>query len=124
LAGVTRSDGDVLIVGAGIIGCAVACELAARGARVEILETRDVGQGATQASAGVLAPYIEAHEGGALLDLTVRSLDLYDHWIAKVRTDSGIAVEYRRSGSLEGGLDAGAGARVQEMGARFGGQGR
>ena len=71
-----RSDADVLIVGAGIIGCAVARELASRGASVQVAETRDIARGATQASAGVLAPYIEAHEGGALLALTVRSLDL------------------------------------------------
>jgi glycine oxidase len=114
------SDADVLIVGAGIIGCAVARELASRGARVQVVDTREVGQGATQASAGVLAPYIEAHEGGALLDLTVRSLELYDRWIESVRGESGVDVEYRRSGSLEIALDAAAAGRLQQMVTRFG----
>ena len=45
--------------------------------------------GATQASAGVLAPYIEARDGGPLLDLTVRSLDLFDAFVARVAADSG-----------------------------------
>ena len=62
--------------------------------------------GATQASAGVLAPYIEANEGGPLLDLTLRSLALYDRWIDLVRAGSGREVEYRRSGSLEVALAA------------------
>ncbi len=48
---------DIIVVGAGIVGCAVAHELARRGASVEIVDDRPVGMGATQASAGVLAPY-------------------------------------------------------------------
>ena len=108
------------MVGAGIIGCAVARELAVRGVNVAIVDARDVGRGATQASAGVLAPYIEAHEGGTLLDLTVRSLDLYDAWMDGVRAESGIDVEYRRSGSLEVALDARTASRLLQMPARFG----
>ena len=46
---------DIIVVGAGIVGCAVAYELARRGASVEIVDERPVGMGATQASAGVLA---------------------------------------------------------------------
>ena len=69
---------DIIVVGAGIVGCAIAHELASRGASVEIVDDRPIGMGATQASAGVLAPYIEAREGNPLLDLTVRSLDLDD----------------------------------------------
>ena len=52
---------DIVVVGAGIVGCAVAYELARRGASVQVVDgRRPVGMGATQASAGVLAPYIEA----------------------------------------------------------------
>ena len=42
---------DIIVVGAGIVGCAVAHELASRGASVEIVDERPVGMGATQASA-------------------------------------------------------------------------
>src|SRR5258706_4561935 len=90
---------DIIVVGAGIVGCAVAHELARRGASVEIVDDRPVGMGATQASAGVLAPHIEAREG-SLLDLTVRSLDLFDDFIARVSAQSGVAVPYRRTGTL------------------------
>ena len=64
---------DIVVVGAGIVGCAVAYELARRGASVQVVDDRPAGMGATQASAGVLAPYIEAHEHTAFLELTVRS---------------------------------------------------
>jgi len=92
---------DIVVVGAGIVGCAVAYELARRGASVQVLDDRPAGMGATQASAGVLAPYIEAEEGSPLLDLTVRSLDLYNALVARVSSESGVAVLYRRSGTLD-----------------------
>ena len=50
-------DHDIIVIGAGIIGCAVGRELARRGAKVRIFEARTVGAGATRASAGVLAPW-------------------------------------------------------------------
>jgi glycine oxidase len=95
-----------LVVGAGIIGCAIARELGARGAACTIVEDRAVAGGATRASAGILAPYVEAHAGGPLLELTVRSLGLYADWIAAVRRESGIDVEYAAIGTLEIAGDA------------------
>src|SRR4051812_28329797 len=92
---------DIIIVGAGIVGAAIAYELARRGASVEIVDERPIGMGATQASAGVLAPYIEAPRDGPLLDLTVRSLDLYDPFVERVPADSGVPVSYRRTGTLD-----------------------
>ena len=105
----------VVVVGAGIVGCAVAYELARRGARVQVVDRREVGAGATQASAGMLAPYIEAHDRRALLDLAARSLDLYDEFVARVVEDSGAAVQYVRSGTLEVALDPSALARLAEV---------
>ncbi|HMF95923.1 MAG TPA: FAD-dependent oxidoreductase, partial [Vicinamibacterales bacterium] len=92
---------DIIVVGAGIVGCAVAAELARRGASVEIIDERLIGMGATQASAGVLAPYIEAREGSPLLDLTIRSLALYDDFVARTIAESGLAVMYRRTGTID-----------------------
>jgi glycine oxidase len=104
---------DVIVIGGGIIGCAVARELARRGASVCVFEARTLGAGATQASAGVLAPYIEAHDRGPLFDLTVRSLDMYDAFVASVRDESGLPVEYRRCGTIEVAPDAAAAERLR-----------
>jgi glycine oxidase len=89
----------VTIVGGGIIGCAVGHELASRGADVNIVDMRGTGRGATQASAGILAPYIEGHID-ALLRLGIDSLALYDGFIARVSADAQQTIEYERSGSL------------------------
>ncbi len=96
---------DFIVVGAGIVGCSIAYELARRGASVEMVDERPVGMGATQASAGVLAPYIEAREGSPLLDLTVRSLALYDDFLGRVVQESGLNVLYRRTGTLDVATD-------------------
>ena len=103
----------MLIIGAGVIGCAVARELSRRGAGVRLFDARRMAGGATQASAGVLAPYIEAHERGPLFDLTVRSLGLYDSFMSSVREDSGIEVEYMRCGTLEVAADDAGRQRLQ-----------
>lgn len=102
------------MIGAGIIGCAIAHALARRGAAVRVFDARAIGAGATQASAGVLAPYIESPSPGPLLDLAVRSLSMYDSFISAVRQDSGIDVEYRLTGTLEVLADQDAAASVRE----------
>jgi glycine oxidase len=101
-----RSNAEIIVIGGGIIGCAVAHEIARRGGRVTLFEARAVGAGATQASAGILAPYIEGHDRGPLFDLALRSLALYDDFVRGVIEDSGADVDYRRCGSLEIPADA------------------
>lgn len=90
----------VIVIGAGIVGCTVAYELARSGARVQVLETRQPGQGATRASAGILAPYIEGHEP-KMRDLGARSLELYDDFVERLRADSGHDLVYQRNGTFE-----------------------
>lgn len=90
---------NVTIVGAGVIGCAVAHEFATRGARVRVIDPRGVGLGATRASAGILAPQTEGHIP-ALLSLGTRSLSLYDDFIARVSADAAQTIEYARTGTL------------------------
>ena len=104
--GAREIECDLLIVGAGIIGCGIAREVARRGVRAVVLEARAIGGGATQASAGVLAPYIEAPSDGPLHALTVESLALYDEFVAEASRESNVAIEYRRCGTLEVAHDA------------------
>ncbi|MGH9257842.1 MAG: glycine oxidase ThiO [Vicinamibacterales bacterium] len=95
---------QVIVVGAGVVGYAIAYELAARGAQVRVIDPRGSGQGATRASAGILAPHIEGHSE-KLLQLGLCSLDQYDNFIARVSADAGRPIEYRRTGTLEVALD-------------------
>lgn len=92
---------DIIVVGAGIVGCSIAYELTRRGASVQIVDDRPAGMGATQASAGMLAPFIELRENPRLAELTTRSLELFDTFVAEVREASGRPITYARSGTLD-----------------------
>ncbi|MCC7180238.1 MAG: glycine oxidase ThiO [Acidobacteria bacterium] len=91
----------ITVIGGGIIGATCAWELAGAGARVRLIDARRPGDGATRASAGVLAPYIEGHPASPLRELGRESLDLYDAFIARLSADSHRAIVYQRNGSLE-----------------------
>jgi glycine oxidase len=104
----------VVIVGAGIIGCSIAYELSRRGASVRVVDGRSVGDGATQASAGVLAPYIEGGHGAQLLELGARSLSLYDDFVARVTVDADLPVRYARTGTLQVGTDESAASDLEQ----------
>lgn len=95
----------ITVVGAGIIGCSVAYELASRGTRVHVVDMRGPGLGATQASAGILAPYVEGHID-ALLNLGICSLSLYDSFVARTSEDARQPIEYERAGTLQVAVDA------------------
>jgi glycine oxidase len=80
----------------------VGYELARRGASVQILDDRQPGMGATQASAGMLAPFTEAKDRNTtFLDLAARSLDLYDEFVSRVAQTSKMAVGYKRTGTID-----------------------
>jgi glycine oxidase len=96
---------DIVVVGSGIIGCAIAFELGRRGASVVVIDDRGPGMGATQASAGMLAPYNEIDAEGPHLELTVRSLELFDAFVSQLELDGQRVVPYRRTGTLTLALD-------------------
>src|SRR5258707_5947762 len=56
---------DVAVVGAGVVGAAIAYECAARGARVILLDRDRPGAHASGAAAGMLAACSAAHEAAA-----------------------------------------------------------
>jgi glycine oxidase len=88
----------VAVVGGGIIGSAVAYELASRGATVTVFDAGASGA-ATAASAGILAPYIEGHSDG-LLQLGICGLAAFDAFVERVSADADVPVEFRRCGTL------------------------
>ncbi len=91
---------SIVVIGGGVIGYSVAHALAERGAPVQVVDMRGPGCGATRASAGMLAPYIEGHDD-TLLKLGVASLAMYDGFLHRVDADAGQTTEYSRSGTLQ-----------------------
>lgn len=106
---------DVGIVGAGIIGCTIAEDLSRRGHRVQVFDARGVGAGATHATAGVLAPFIEAPAAGPLQQLAIESLQMYDDFVERLRAASE-PVEYRRCGTFEVASSAADEERLRAVG--------
>ena len=96
-----REEADVVVVGAGVIGLAIAFELARAGRHVLVLERAHAGSGATSAAGGMLAPVSEADiETGAPLALAQESLRRYPRFVADVEEISGLRCGLRREGTL------------------------
>ncbi|HEX7241549.1 MAG TPA: glycine oxidase ThiO, partial [Longimicrobiaceae bacterium] len=91
---------DVVVVGGGVVGCAVARHLALRGARVTVVERGRPGEEASWAAAGMLAPLVEADGPGPFLDLLLRAREEYPAFAAALREETGIDVGYSDAGSL------------------------
>ncbi len=108
----------ITVVGAGIIGCSVAHELASRGALVHVVDMRGTGLGATQASAGILAPYVEGHID-ALLRIGVCSLSLYDAFVTRASEGAAQPIEYERTGTLQVAVDEDEAAELEAAAQRL-----
>lgn len=92
---------DILIIGAGIIGCSLARELARAGQRVTVLDGGSVGGGASGAAAGLLTPSFAAEPVGPLADLSRQAAHGYESWIDELRTEGAGDVGFARKGLLE-----------------------
>jgi glycine oxidase len=90
--------GDVAIIGAGIIGLAVAFELAGRGAFVRVYDRAEPASAASWAAAGMLAPRTEHLSDEALRDLCETSLAAYPEFAAAVQDAGGIDPHLRLDG--------------------------
>jgi len=91
---------DTAIIGAGIIGCALARALAKGGASVAIIERQAPGEEASWAAAGMLAPSAEAEKGSPIFHLCRASLLAYRPLVEELRAETGVDPEYRTEGSL------------------------
>jgi len=90
---------DILIIGGGVIGLAIALKLKLRGATVTVV-SRDFKQASTLAAAGMLAPQAEELSEGPMLDLCLWSRSLYPEWIRKLEQLTGVATGYWPCGIL------------------------
>src|SRR5207302_1037335 len=94
---------DVIVIGGGIIGLAVALSARERGMSVTVLERDRLGAGASSVAAGMLAPVAEAEFGDAaahVLQLGLRSAALWPGFAARLEEATGEHVGYQRAGTL------------------------
>ncbi|HEY3759450.1 MAG TPA: glycine oxidase ThiO [Solirubrobacteraceae bacterium] len=101
---------DVVVVGGGVIGLAVAWRARLLGLSVALLERDTIGErGASGVAAGMLAPVSEVEFGTAgrcVLELGVRSAALWPEFAAELELASSIDVGLRSSGTLVLARDA------------------
>ncbi len=90
---------EVIIIGGGVMGLAIAIDLKLRGAKVKVI-SRDRQQAASYAAAGMLAPMAENITVAPMLDLCIKSRWLYPEWTRKLEELSGIDTGYLPCGIL------------------------
>jgi glycine oxidase len=90
---------DVIVVGGGVIGMAIALQLHS-GRSVLIIERDIPGLGASWAAAGMLSPQSEAHGDDGFFRLAMRSLEMFPSWAAALQERSGIDPECDRCGVI------------------------
>jgi glycine oxidase len=91
---------EVVIIGAGIIGSAIALELRSRGVKTLLLEKAVPGAESSSAAAGMLAPQTEAALPDPSFELGLMSRELYPAWVERIQEVSGLEVGYARDGGV------------------------
>jgi glycine oxidase len=99
---------DVIIAGAGIIGGAIAFELAQRELSALVIDRQSPGQEASWAAAGMLSPAPDAADAIPLVPLARASLKIYSEFVAAVEAVSGMSAGFRPYGAIETFFDADA----------------
>jgi glycine oxidase len=106
---------DVVVVGGGVIGLAIAWRAAGAGMAVTVVDETP-GQGASWAAAGMLAPVTEVHYGERpLLDLNLAAAGRWPAFAAEVEEASGHPVGYRPGGTLAVARDADDNAALEDL---------
>jgi glycine oxidase len=94
---------DLLVVGGGVIGLSIAWRARERGMAVTLLERETTGGGTSRVAAGMLAPVAEVEfgeSGRRLLELGLRSSELWPQFAAELQAAAGMDVGFLRTGTL------------------------
>jgi glycine oxidase len=92
---------DVLIVGAGLIGSAIAWLLSKSGRSVVLMDAGRFGGEASSAGAGMLAPGGEYREPSPAAQFAIESLAMYPAFVREIEKESGVPIDYRNCGAIE-----------------------
>ena len=105
-AGRAARTADVLIIGGGVLGLAIAWRAAQRGIAVALADP-DPGRGASHAAAGMLTPVAEAaYAERELFELGSLSLRRFPTFAAELTELTGLPTGFRQTGTLQVGYDA------------------
>ena len=108
---------EVVVVGGGVIGCAIAYELTGRGARVTVVERGAIGGEASWASAGIISLPLRMDMPPERLEISRRGLARYPAVVRELEERTGIAIDYLRHGELDIAVDGGQAKATDEVAA-------
>lgn len=89
---------DAVVIGGGLVGCAIARELAIRRLTVVLVERGQTGCEASAAAAGFISPQADFANDGPLFRLGLASRAAYPRWVRAVTRESGLDPALRRQG--------------------------
>ncbi len=92
----SKANDSVLILGGGLMGLAIAHQLARKKIKVEVL-SHNRNEAAGFVAAGMLAPHAEGLDGN-LLKIGQLSLEQIPQWVNTIEADSGIRCDLRTCG--------------------------
>jgi glycine oxidase len=92
---------DVVVIGGGVIGSAIAWNLAAQQQRTILVEKNQPGKEASSAAAGILAVASGRSKRGPMYQLKSASQKLYPALVEELEARTGIDIEYQRVGVLD-----------------------
>jgi hypothetical protein len=95
-----KSTTDVIIIGGGVIGLSLAWELARRGKTVVVLESKEVGRGASWAGAGILPASAKYGTTDAYEQLRALSHQLHPIWAKRLFEVTGTHTGFQQCGGL------------------------
>ena len=99
------SQPDVVIAGAGVIGCASARALASAGLKVTLVDPKPPCREASYAAGGLLTPQYESEGPGPFFQLCSLARDLYPEFVEGLTEETGVDSELRRRGMLLVAMD-------------------
>jgi glycine oxidase len=108
---------DVVVVGAGIVGCAVSYHLAKSGLKVALLDKGSVAGEASQAAAGMLAPLGDEppDQEHPLQQLAMAALSYYDGLDEHLKQETGIDIGLVKVPTLRPAFDERGSTRLQAI---------
>src|SRR5437868_9184706 len=109
----TRSA-EAIVIGGGVMGLALARELARRGHAVTLLERAQPGRAASWASAGIIGA-TSREESDPSASLRRVSNTLWPGFAQALQAESGLDPEYRQMGCLHLATSAAELARLHEL---------
>lgn len=91
---------EVVIIGGGIIGCAIAYYLRKRNVDIIVLERGEIGAEASSAAAGLLAPLGPLAGPGPFADLLLAGFALFPSLVPELEDATGLHLGYAQTGAL------------------------